>query len=47
MKRDTRHLAKRQLTWFRGLAEVRWFHPDARSAIRAVAEEFLGLAKTM
>lgn len=45
MKRDTRHLAKRQLTWFRGLKEVRWFHPDARSAIRAAAEEFLALAK--
>jgi tRNA dimethylallyltransferase len=45
MQRDTRHLAKRQLTWFRGLAEVRWFHPDARSAIRAAAEEFLGWAK--
>jgi tRNA dimethylallyltransferase len=28
MKQETRHLAKRQLTWFRGDAEVRWFHPE-------------------
>ena len=29
MQQETRHLAKRQLTWFRGDKEVRWFHPDA------------------
>ena len=28
MKRDTRHLAKRQLTWFRADKEIQWFHPD-------------------
>ena len=27
MQQETRHLAKRQLTWFRGDKEVRWFHP--------------------
>jgi tRNA dimethylallyltransferase len=27
LKRDTRHYAKRQLTWFRADPEVRWFHP--------------------
>ncbi len=27
MQRDTRHLAKRQLTWFRADNEIRWFHP--------------------
>jgi tRNA dimethylallyltransferase len=27
MKRETRHLAKRQLTWFRGDREICWFHP--------------------
>ncbi|HEX6769626.1 MAG TPA: tRNA (adenosine(37)-N6)-dimethylallyltransferase MiaA, partial [Candidatus Binatia bacterium] len=27
MTQETRHLAKRQLTWFRGDKEVRWFHP--------------------
>lgn len=28
MKRDTRRLAKRQLTWFRSDPEIRWFHPE-------------------
>jgi tRNA dimethylallyltransferase len=28
MKRDTRRLAKRQLTWFRADEEIRWFHPE-------------------
>lgn len=28
MKQETRHLAKRQLTWFRSDAETRWFHPE-------------------
>jgi len=28
MQRDTRHLAKRQLTWFRADKEIRWFHPE-------------------
>lgn len=28
MKRDTRRLAKRQLTWFRRDPEVRWFQPE-------------------
>ena len=42
MKRDTRRLAKRQLTWFRGDPEVRWFHPALeRAKITAVVEEFL------
>jgi tRNA dimethylallyltransferase len=28
MKQETRRLAKRQLTWFRSDAEIRWFHPE-------------------
>jgi tRNA dimethylallyltransferase len=28
MKQETRHLAKRQLTWFRRDHEIRWFHPE-------------------
>ena len=28
MQRDTRHLAKRQLTWFRADREIRWFQPE-------------------
>ena len=43
MKRDTRHLAKRQLTWFRGDQEIRWFHPEAdRQKIEAIVGDFLG-----
>ena len=42
MKRDTRRLAKRQLTWFRSDKEIRWFHPQAdRERIKAVVREFL------
>jgi tRNA dimethylallyltransferase len=32
MKRDTRRLAKRQLTWFRGDQDIRWFHPEREQA---------------
>ena len=28
LKRNSRRYAKRQLTWFRRDAEIRWFHPD-------------------
>jgi tRNA dimethylallyltransferase len=28
MKRETRRLAKRQLTWFRGDEAIRWYHPE-------------------
>jgi tRNA dimethylallyltransferase len=31
MKQETRHLAKRQLTWFRRDGEIRWFHPEGQS----------------
>ena len=30
MKRDTRRLAKRQLTWFGGDREIRWFDPESQ-----------------
>ena len=43
MKRDTRRLAKRQLTWFRSDKEIRWFHPETeRSKINLVVQQFLG-----
>jgi len=38
-KRESRRLAKRQLTWFRADAEVRWL--DARTAIPAALELFI------
>jgi tRNA dimethylallyltransferase len=42
MKRDTRRLAKRQLTWFRSDGAIRWFHPEAaRAKIRNIVQEFL------
>ena len=42
MKRDTRRLAKRQLTWFRSDREIRWFHPGGeRAEIKHVVQEFL------
>jgi tRNA dimethylallyltransferase len=28
IKRETRHFAKRQLTWFKRDEEITWFHPD-------------------
>lgn len=42
MKQDTRHLAKRQLTWFRGDKEIRWYHPEKdKERILAEARGFL------
>jgi len=42
MKRDTRRLAKRQLTWFRSDGEIRWFHSEAeRAKIGNIVQEFL------
>lgn len=35
MKRDTRHYAKRQLTWFRSEPGVAWFDPEEISGIEA------------
>ena len=41
MKRDTRHLAKQQLTWFRADREIHWFHPEReREKILEAAKEF-------
>jgi tRNA dimethylallyltransferase len=43
MKRDTRRLAKRQLTWFRGEKEIHWFHPSRdRERFTSLAMEFVG-----
>ena len=41
MQQETRHLAKRQLTWFRADKEVRWFHPKQISEILKTMKEFL------
>jgi tRNA dimethylallyltransferase len=41
MKQETRRLAKRQLTWFRGDRDVIWHHPDQREEIWARVKNFL------
>ncbi len=41
VKRNSRHYAKRQLTWFRRDAEIKWFHPSEVEAINTYIEKFL------
>lgn len=41
LARDTRRYAKRQLTWFRHLAGVRWFAPEQTAAIRQTVTDYL------
>ena len=44
MRRDTRRLAKRQLTWFRADKELRWFHPEGtKEEIAKLIDEFLAM----
>jgi tRNA dimethylallyltransferase len=42
IKRDTRHYAKRQLTWFRADPEVRWFSPGQVEEMLDLLKEFFG-----
>jgi tRNA dimethylallyltransferase len=42
MKRDTRHYAKRQLTWFRSEPGALWFGPDDQHGMKLILENFLG-----
>ena len=45
MKRDTRRLAKRQLTWFRADKEIQWFHPESeKGKIQEAGREFFDTA---
>ena len=41
-KKDTRHYAKRQMTWFRKMEGIRWVSPDDFSLITAIIKDFLG-----
>lgn len=41
-KRDTRHYAKRQMTWFRKMKGIRWFFPSELSSITEYIQENLG-----
>ncbi len=42
MKRDTRHYAKRQLTWFRADPEIRWFHPETLRKADNIWKKIMG-----
>ncbi|MEG0378686.1 MAG: tRNA (adenosine(37)-N6)-dimethylallyltransferase MiaA [Eubacterium sp.] len=39
LKRDTRHFAKRQLTWFRKDKRIQWFNPECYKSKKVMAEE--------
>ena len=41
IKRNTRHYAKRQLTWFSKDEEIKWFHPDDKEKIREYIHQYL------
>jgi tRNA dimethylallyltransferase len=41
MQRDTRHYARRQMTWFRGEADIAWFHPDETASLKERIDSFL------
>lgn len=41
LKRDTRHYAKRQMTWFGKDTEIRWFKPDQIDAMAGLIRSFL------
>ena len=41
IKRNTRRYAKRQMTFFRALPGVRWFHPDESNQVMECIQAFL------
>ena len=41
IQRNTRHYAKKQMTWFKHDMKVRWFHPDDYDGIAAYTDNFL------
>jgi tRNA dimethylallyltransferase len=41
MRRDTRHFARRQRTWFRGVRDAVWMTPDDPRAIASRVQSFL------
>ncbi len=40
INRDTRHYAKRQMTWFAADKEINWFNPDSSEEIKKNVERF-------
>ena len=43
IKRNTRHYARKQMTWFRRDGEIHWFHADDGEGVWAFLRERLGL----
>ena len=41
IKRDTRHYARRQLTWFKRDLDIKWFAPQDENMIRSAIEKFV------
>lgn len=41
IKQNSRHYAKRQLTWFRKMNDVYWFSPEQENEITSLIEDFL------
>jgi tRNA dimethylallyltransferase len=41
MQRDTRHYARRQLTWFRREGDIAWFQPDEATSVKDRIDSFL------
>lgn len=41
LKRDTRHYAKRQLTWFRRLEGIQWLDVDENTNLKQLAEKII------
>lgn len=44
MRRDTRRFARRQRTWFRGVPDAEWMHPEEGLALEKRVAEFLAAA---
>jgi len=41
LKRDTRHYAKRQMTWFRRIKEINWLEIDENTDLKEIAEKII------
>jgi tRNA dimethylallyltransferase len=41
MQRDTRHYARRQMTWFRKESDILWFHPSDAGSLKRRIDAFL------
>ena len=41
IKQNSRHYAKRQLTWFRKMSDVYWFSPNDEGEIISLVNSFL------